>query len=114
MKAHLKTKDGRITFEVEGGNQKELFEQIASVQEVFDIEQNCGCCESRAVRFQVREVDGHKFFEMVCNDCGARFQFGQTKQGNRLFPKSKAEDGSALPNHGWAKWQGRKNDTWAA
>ena len=105
MKAHLRTRDNRIGFEVEGASQKELFKQLAQIQEVFDAESLCGCCKSINIRFQVRTFDSNEFFELVCDACGARFQFGQAKKTNTLFPKRK-ENGHLLPNRGWSKWTG--------
>jgi hypothetical protein len=98
LKAHLRTKTGLITFEVEAANQKELFEQIADVQEVFDAETECRLCHSKTIRFQVRTVDDNKYYEMVC-DCGGQFSFGQNKKGNTLFPKR--DKGT----HGWTKYE---------
>ncbi len=107
MKAHYKTASGRITFEVEGENAKALFRELASIQEVFDAEQYCGCCQGTAIRLQARKVDDFDFYELSCQNqqCRARFQFGQQKKGGNLFPKRKDEDGHWLPNNGWSKYE---------
>lgn len=107
MKAHFRTQDNRITFEVEGIDQKAVFKQIALVQEVFDAESECGCCQSKAIRLRVRMADDNEYYEIVCEECHARFQFGQAKKGGTLFPKRRDESG-ALPNRGWARWEGKK------
>lgn len=104
MKAHYKTKDGRIVFEVQAETPKEIFKQIAAVQETFEADQRCGCCQSADIRFQTRNVDDNDFFELRCNACYARFQFGQNKKGGSLFPKRKGDDGALLPDRGWAKY----------
>ena len=105
MEAQYKTRDGRLLFKVDAENQKEIFKQIAVTQEVFEAETECGCCHSKEIRFRVRTVDKHDFYEVACGACGARFEFGQHKNGRSLFPKRRAEDGTLLPNRGWAKWE---------
>ena len=104
MKAHYRTANGRITFEVQAETVKALFKEIAGIQEVFDADTDCGCCKSSAIHFQARQVDNYDFYELVCLDCRARFQFGQAKKGGALFPKRKDEDGKLLPNRGWSKF----------
>jgi hypothetical protein len=107
VKAHYRTSNGRVTVEVDGGNVKEIVKNIAIIQEVFESEAECGCCKSTRIRFQVREVDGNEYYELLCSDCGARFEFGQHKKTPTLFPKRKEGD-KMLPNRGWAKWEGKK------
>ena len=84
---------------------REIFKQIAVTQEVFEVETECGCCHSKEIRLRVRTVDKHDFYEVACGACGARFEFGQHKNGRSLFPKRRAEDGTPLPNRGWARWE---------
>jgi translation initiation factor 2 beta subunit (eIF-2beta)/eIF-5 len=93
----------KVTFELEGSGQKDIFEQLSSVQEVFG-EGACGKCNSENIRFQVREVDGNKFYELKCNACGSTLAFGAHKKGDTLFPKRKDGDGKWLDNKGWTKW----------
>lgn len=122
MKAHYKTADGRIVFEVNGETPKAVFEQIAGVQELFEAEPVCGACrssEGKGIRYQVRhaEKDGRqfKYYELRCLQCFARFQFGQASEGGGLFPKRKDKDGKPLPNRGWEKYERRPQpDTKAA
>lgn len=117
MKAHYKTTNGRLTFEMQAENPKDLFRQISEVQEVFDSEPTCGCCGSTDLRFLARKVDDYDFYELACQaqGCRARFAFGQAKKGGALFPKRKDEDGNWLPNRGWSKYEpkgdGRTNGT---
>jgi predicted adenine nucleotide alpha hydrolase (AANH) superfamily ATPase len=108
MKAKYKTFNGTIEFEVEGSTEKEIFKQIAKLQEVFKGEY-CGCCKKNNVRLQVRTVDENDFYELKCDSCGAVFSYGQHKKGNSLFPKRKDENGNWLPNNGWHKWDGKKD-----
>jgi hypothetical protein len=110
MKLSYTTADGRMTVEVEGKSQTDLFEQLAEFQDAFEV----GSCirgkkSSDKVKFQVREVEGNKFYEMVCTDedfdlKGARLSFGQHKKGGTLFVKRKDKDGKWLNNNGWVKY----------
>lgn len=94
----------RLEFEVEGAGQKEIFKELATIQEIFG-EDNCGLCKSKNLRYLVRNVDGNDFFELRCNDCSAILAFGQHKKGGTLFPKRKDNEDKWLPNRGWHKWQ---------
>lgn len=107
MRAHYKTGNGRITFEVEGETAKALFTQLASIQEVFDAETTCGMCGGNAIRLLARKVDDFDFYELACQNeqCRARFQYGQSKKGGALFPKRKDDDGKWLPKGGWSRYQ---------
>ncbi len=109
MKALLKCGD-TVTIEVEGGNQVDLFENLAISQEVFGVSK-CGACKSKDFRFAVRKVSKmegkkakeFKYFELHCTNpnCRARLAFGQHQEGSTLFPRRKSEDGEYLPNGGW-------------
>ncbi len=102
MKAHFKTPGGRLTFEVEGETIKDLFQEIANLQEVFEADTTCGCCNSTNIKYNFRVADSFSFYELKCQEekCGAAFSFGQNKNGVDLFPK-RTSDGAALPNRGW-------------
>lgn len=108
MKAHYRTANGRLTFEVQAETVKALFTEVAKIQEVFDAESTCGCCKSHDIRFQHRQVEEFDYYELRCNSCSARFQFGQSKKGGALFPKRKAENGNYLDNRGWSKFKSDK------
>ena len=105
MKCVYKSTNGRIAFEVTGETVKEVFEQIGSIQEVFDAESACGACGKPDIKFLVRHVQDYVYYELQCKSCGARFSFGQNKKGGGLFPKRKDQDGSVIPNRGWVKFQ---------
>ena len=81
----------------------EIFEELSSIQEVFG-ESECGKCKSQNIRFQVRNVDDNKFYELKCNACGSTLAFGCHKKGGTLFPKRKDDTGKYLINNGWSKW----------
>ncbi len=94
-----------VEFETEQ-TKKEVFQQLASVQEVFGNE-SCGKCKKRNLRFVVRTVDENDYHEIRCVSCGAKLSFGANKKGGGLFPKRKDEDGY-LPDGGWMKWDSEK------
>jgi len=105
MKASYKLSD-KLQFEVEGEGQKEIFKEIASIQEIFG-ETKCGMCGSGRMKFEEREEEDNEYYELRCMDCGATLAFGQHKKGGTLFPKRKDEKGEYMPNRGWYKWQGK-------
>lgn len=105
MDLQYRTRNGRLALKVEANSHKDLFRAVATVQEVFEAETHCGCCSSDLVRFQVRTVDTFEFYELACGACDARFEFGQHKNGQTLFPKRRDEDGNPLPNRGWKVWK---------
>jgi hypothetical protein len=94
----------KLEFEVEGTGQKEVFKELAIIQEIFG-ESKCGMCSSENIRFIVRNVDDNDYYELRCMDCGAILSFGQHKKGGTLFPKRKDENNNLLPNRGWHKWK---------
>jgi hypothetical protein len=95
----------QLTFELAAETSRDLFMQVAQIQDIFEAETKCGCCQSESIRYGYREVDSYKFYELTCRDCTAQFKFGQRKQTNELFPKRKDEAGNPLPNGGWAKYE---------
>ena len=99
----LNYKLGNLTVEFEADTVRETFNQLATFQEVFG-EIKCGKCGSENLRFVVRENDGNEYYEIRCNDRGARLSFGANKKGGGLFPKRKDSDGKWLPDKGWQKW----------
>ena len=103
MKVNYQTSNGRISVEIEGDSQRDIFAEIARFQEVFE-ETVCGKCGSENLRFVVRNVDDNLYYELKCLDCGAKLAFGVMKKGGRLFPKRKDKEGNWLPNAGWVKW----------
>lgn len=128
MKIKYTTSDGRFSTECEG-DVKDIWEQIASFQEVF-CENKCGKCKKVGfVKFTVRDSEddsGEKFkyHELVCTACGAKKGFGLNRDGKTLFPKTsvkkkekvlfdtfkKSDDDKVayLPDSGWLKWDKEK------
>lgn len=107
MKLRYKV-SSKLEFELEAEGQKEIFKELASIQEIFG-EEKCGLCQSTNLRFVTRNVDGNDYYELRCADCGAVLAYGQHKKGGTLFPKRKDDEGNYLPNRGWYKWQQNKD-----
>jgi hypothetical protein len=105
MKVRYTSANGQLVFDVEAETAKQLFSQLGSIQDIFEAETECGCCHSTDIRFSARVIDEYDFYELACRKCGAQFRFGQKKKGGDLFPKRKDEDGHALANGGWSRWQ---------
>lgn len=105
MEIIWRTRNRRLAVKIEARTQKDAFEAIATAQEVFEAAIVCGCCRCDAIRFQVRAVDNIKHYELACKRCDARFEFGQHKTGDTLFPKRRDEQGNPLPNGGWKVWK---------
>ena len=120
MKATYTAQNGRLTFELEAPTAKELFREIASVQEVFDAESCCGLCGSTDIRFVVREAEGKgkkagqmfTYYELRCQGvledaqlCRGRVDFGQSLDTKNLFPKRKADEGEPDKDpRGWYRY----------
>ena len=79
MKVNYKTINGRLSVELEGDSQRDIFQEIARFQEVFE-ETVCGKCGSDNIRFVVRNVDDNLYYELRCADCGAKLSFGSHKK----------------------------------
>ena len=108
MKVTYTTPTGRLTFEMELASGKQAFEVVAAIQELFE-EADCGCCQSKNIRCDVREYDQNKYYKLCCNDCAAQLDFGQKKDGKTLFVKRRDKEGQDLPNRGWYIYQGHSS-----
>ena len=102
MKVIYKAND-KLQFELEASGQKEVFKELALIQEIFS-ETKCGMCGSTNLKFIVRSVEGNDYYELRCADCGAILSFGQHKKGGTLFPKRKDDNNNYIPHNGWHKW----------
>mgnify|MGYP007073376906 FL=1 len=107
MKVTYMSKDSKFVVELEGKSQTDIFQQIASFQEVFEADEHCGRCnsEKHKVRFVVRTVEDNDFYELQCQNpaCRAKLAFGVNKKGGTLFPK-RFEDGKIKGKNGWTKF----------
>ncbi len=94
----------KLSIELEGENQSELWKKLADFQETFE-EPCCGKCKKSNLRFTVRTVDDNAYHELRCLDCGAKLAFGQHKKGGGLYPSRKDKDtGKIKGTNGWVKW----------
>lgn len=107
MEVQLRGMGGRVICKVEGGTVKETFKNLALMSDAFDADTNCGMCSSPHIRFNFRVAQEYEFYELKCNECGARLSFGQIKGdgGGRLWAKRKDDDGNALEHRGWSKYE---------
>lgn len=105
-----------------GDNPLELFKELSTLQEIFG-EGSCKKCikdkkPGTNLTYRIREVpDGKKVYtypELVCQDCWAKFTFGQSDEG-ALFPVrylregkeyKKDADGKNIPKgeKGWVRY----------
>lgn len=110
MKAHFRTRNNRITFEIEGDTQKALFRGIAELQQVFEADDTCGVCNSADIRFCVRVIEDNEYYELRCQACDGQLSFGQHKKGGSLFAKRRDKDNNILGNRGWYKYHRKTNE----
>lgn len=103
------TANSKLQFEVECDSAKDAFGQIADMQECLDVDDRCACCQSENIQFSRRIVKDYEFFGLRCKDCEAQLDFGQTKDGERLFLKRKDRDGNVVGTNGWYVYSGRGN-----
>lgn len=108
MKAHLLV-NPKLRFEVEAKDQKDMFGQLAEIEEIFS-EGKCRKCGKTNIKFIKRTIEDNDYYELQCKDCYAKLAFGAHKKGNTLFPKRKDADGNWLPNGGWTIWTGKKDE----
>ena len=92
--ASVTVKSGNVT--VEGETQKDIFQTLATYQEVFGT-CNCKGCGKENLLYTVREQKdsngkNQKYYELRCRDCYAKLQFGQHLEDPTLFPKK------------WVRW----------
>lgn len=109
MKVTYTSNNGRLTLQADG-NTKEVFEQLADFDEVFN-QTTCAATGSDNVVFRVRQVDGNKYYEVAAVESGHKLSFGQTRDGLKLFPRRKDKDGNWLTDSGWVKWEGKPNNS---
>lgn len=105
--------NGKVTVESsDSDNMKDVFKQLAALQEVF-FNTQCQACKSENTRFVVRNVESGKrnfnFHEIWCLDCKAKLAFGEHASGEgSLFPKRKTDENEPLGKFGWHKFDGDK------
>lgn len=97
---------GRAWIEVEAETVKEAIRGLSEYAEVFG-ETKCGLCGGDRVLPTHRNAKGYDFYEIVCLSCGAKLSFGQTKEGERLFPKRR-DQGGEIGTNGWHQYQAER------
>lgn len=95
---------GGTELEVEGKDSKDCFTQLSAALDVFG-NHTCGACGSTSVIPVVRENQGNTYYELRCQHCRARLQFGQQKKDGSLYPRRKGKDGQWLEGDGWVKYK---------
>lgn len=107
--AKIRAQYGRIWVEIDCADVKEAMKGLSMYGEVF-AETTCGRCNSVNILPEHRTDDeGHDYYSLKCNDCGAELSFGQHKVGNTLFPKKKDLNGEFDGQyHGWYFWKERE------
>lgn len=108
MKVMYTTTNGRMSIEFEASTHKGIWRVLDSFQEVFE-EKNCKKCKSENIRCVIRKAKKkdkeYEYYELRCNDCGAKLPFGILDDGSdNLFPKRKDDDGKIRGKYGWVKW----------
>jgi hypothetical protein len=106
MSIEITRKFGQNLMKFTVADEKEAFEQIGHLYEIFS-HSKCGCCGSENVTPQCRVKDKYRYYEVACKEpgCYAKLAFGQKQEGGELFPKRRNEDGSYKENDGWEKYQ---------
>lgn len=96
VKYYIDPKGSHLIFDIEGDTIKEAFRELAEIQEVFEADKCCGRCGCESIQYRVRSIDKNEFFELVCRECQSTLPLGQTKDGERLYPKRKGDHGGWL------------------
>ena len=107
--AKLRVQVGKTWVEVDCVSVKDGIQELSQYMEVF-VEGMCGVCQSTDVIPNHRTAKGYDFYEMKCLGCGATLSFGQTKEGGRLFPRRRDQEGNELGKQGWHQYQATQAD----
>jgi hypothetical protein len=99
MKVVYSSPNRRLSVEADCTTTKQVFELLASLQEVFE-ETSCKLCKSERIHFDVRVFDSATYYKLTCADCGGQLDLGQSKDNKSLFIK-RSKDGKPLANGGW-------------
>lgn len=124
MKLTYTTSDGRLTVELEGNSDKELFRKLAHFQEVFEdiVSANVGgkLVEGGDITYRVRrskytdekgKEKEAEYFEKICSSgplAWYKKSYGVLDDGSdNLFPKrpDKEDKNLEIGNNGWAKYK---------
>lgn len=100
MKVLYKSNNGQFEAEFDAKDQREMFEQVAAFQEVFEQSYKDSSGPYKLVHRQ--DKDKNDYYEV--HHTGKPYKvlrFGCNKQGRTLFPKRLDDDGQSLKEGGW-------------
>lgn len=100
VKYYVEPKGSHLIFDFNADGVKNLVEQIAEAQEIFE-PGPCGFCDEQHQHLRVRTVEKNDFYEIVCLECQATLPLHQNKDGKGLYIERKDKKGNALPKLGW-------------
>jgi hypothetical protein len=104
MKVRYTTADKSLVFEFEHADTKAIFDELSSIQEIFE-QEKCGNCDGVNFKFSKRNVDNkYVYRELVCKMCHHRLSLGQQQKDGSLFPQRKDKQGNYKPKNGWHVW----------
>jgi late competence protein required for DNA uptake (superfamily II DNA/RNA helicase) len=101
VKYYIDPKGSHLIFDVEAETIKQLFRNIAEIQEVFEGDKTCGRCGNDHIQLRVRNPKEFEFFELVCMTCNSTLELGETKDKKSLFPRRKDKQDKILSHRGW-------------
>ena len=110
MKVTKHYESSGVTVEFEAQGRKEVFQYLAGLAEILEVEP-CGECGSTNVVHEFRTVESNNYFSLRCKKCHAQLDFGQNKVGGGLFIRRKDKDGNfrGTKRSGWYKWSQQSN-----
>ncbi len=108
MKVKYKSNNGKFEVEFDVANQKQLFEELAAFQEIFEQGKTGG----KNYRFVVRKVGKNKYYELLCLDDGEKLGFGLLGDDPTvMFPRRKnMKTGQPIGNFGWHKYDPKEHE----
>jgi len=68
----------------EAKDEKDIFQKVSFFQ---TLPRQCGGCRGTDLALMYANRKGYDFYSLLCNSCGQELKMGQTKEGQRLFPK---------------------------
>lgn len=120
MKVSYTSADGRLTFETEADKQQDLFEAIASFQEVFENDAsaliNGNLVTANDIKFIVREAEfkdekgktkkANYYEKRVVSGPmrGYKKEYGQYEDGSGLFPKRAPKENAIQGDNDWYRY----------
>lgn len=109
MKVKYKSSNGQFEVEFDVQTNKQLFEEVAAFQEVFEQNKKGG----KNYRFVVRKVGKNKYYELLCLDDNLKLGFGLMEENpDQMFPRRKNhKTGEPIGDWGWHKFEKEDDPT---